>query len=583
MDAIIGTGKLSKRQYGIIVERNVTAPMSDGIIIDSDVFRPKSDDKFPALLSIAPYSKELQTARIWPRGMSTSMIRGSGDGVIEAGPTEFFVRRGYVHIVASTRGTGKSGGAYKFMDIREIRDIYDMVEWAAKQAWCDGNVGMLGTSYFAWSQQQVAALQPPHLKAICPFYAATDQYRDAWYHGGILSSKFTNVFFSAGACNIHAAASASREEMTEEEFQEAIARALTDKDLSSDPAFVASLKEPDAAENIGKVDVLLHPTYGPYWEERSFNAYDRVKIPTYLGCSWDMYTLHLPGTFRSWANLNVPKKLVIGPPIYLDRPVYQYQWEILRWYDRWLKGIDTGIMDEAPVKLFITGANEWKITEDWPVPGTRWIPFNLHNGGILCEIEPWTDAPAASYRDAPDKRGHLKYYSPVLVENTEVCGPIALYLYASSRGTEIYFFVSLLDVDPQGNETLLTRGYLKGSHREIDVERSKPWQPFHTHTNPQLLTPGEIYDFSIEVMPTGHLFKAGHRICLKISGVIDEPPNTGIEALHEGHLSSHLANIVTIYHDAEHPSHLLLPITRGNIVGTFLSGGDISIREPRLD
>jgi putative CocE/NonD family hydrolase len=182
MDAIIATGQLSKRQYDIIVERNVAIPISDGINIDSDVFRPKSDNKFPALLSIAPYSKELQTTRVWPRGMSTSMVHGSGDGVIEAGPMEFFVRRGYVHIVASTRGTGRSGGAYKFIDRREIRDIYEIVEWAAKQPWCNGNVGMLGTSYYAWSQQQAAALQPPHLKAICPFYAATDQYRDAWYH-----------------------------------------------------------------------------------------------------------------------------------------------------------------------------------------------------------------------------------------------------------------------------------------------------------------------------------------------------------------------------------------------------------------
>ena len=583
MDAIIGTGQLSKRQYDIVVERNVKAPVSAGFNIDMDVFRPKSDDKFPALLSISPYSKELQTARVWPTGMSTSLVHGCGNGLIEAGPTDFFVRRGYVHMVASSRGTGKSGGAYKAVCRGETQDNYDLIEWAAKQPWCNGNVSMLGTSYFAMNQQPVAALQPPHLKTICPFFAGSDQYRDIWYHGGIPLGRFANILYSGRSWNLHTTASASREEMTEEEFQEAIARALADKDLSSDPGFVASLKDPDNLENKSKVDYLLHPTYGPYWEERTFTAYDKVKIPAYLGCSWDMYGVHLPGAFRSWANLKVPKKMVIGPPIYLDRPVYQYSWEMLRWYDQWLKGIDTGIMDEPPVKLFITGTDEWKMTDDWPVPGTRWIPFNLHTGGILCEIEPWPDASAASYWDAPDRRGHLKYYSPVLVENTEVCGPIALNLYASSRGTDVHFFVSLWDADPQGNETLLTRGFLKGSHREIDPERSKPWLPFHTHTNPQPLTPGEIYDFAIEVLPTGHLFKAGHRICLKISGAIDEPPKTGIEAIHEGHLTSQISNIVTIYHDAEHPSHLLLPITRGNIVGTYLSGGDLSLREPKLD
>jgi predicted acyl esterase len=583
MDAIIGTGKLSKRQYGITVERNVSIPVGDGIVIDSDVFRPRSGDKFPALISISPYSKELQSARIWPRGMSTSIVHGCGDGVIEAGPTDFFVRRGYVHVIASTRGTGKSGGAYRFMDNRETRDIYDVIEWAAGQPWCNGNVGMLGTSYFAWSQQQTAALQPPHLKAICPFFACTDQYRDAWYHGGIISSRFANVFFSTGATNVHTAANISREEMSEDEYYQAVARALADRDLSSDPEFIASLQNPRLTENVTKVDVLLHPTDSPYWKERSVSDFDKVKIPAYLGCSWDMYSLHLPGTFRSWSNLKVPKKMVIGPPVYLDRPVYQYQWEILRWYDYWLKGIDTGILEEPKVRLFITGENEWKTAEDWPVPGTRWIPFSLHSGGILSELEPWPDASAATYWDAPGKRGSLKYASPALVENTEVVGPIALNLFSSSRGTEIHFFASLWDSDPQGNETLLTRGYLKGSHRELDPEKSRPWQPFHIHTSPEPLVPGEIYEFAVEIMPTGHLFKVGHRICLKISGDIDEAPKTGAEALHEGHLSSQLSNRVTIYHDADHPSHLLLPITRGNIVGTYLSGGDISIREPRMD
>jgi predicted acyl esterase len=584
MDAIIGTGKLSKREYDIVVERNVTIPVSDGITIDSDVFRPRSNDKFPALISISPYSKELQTTRIWPRGMSTGMVHGCGNGVIEAGAIDFFVRRGYVRIIASTRGTGKSGGAYRYIDKREIQDNYDIIEWAARQPWCNGNVGMLGTSYFARAQQPTAALQPPHLKAICPFFAGTDVYRMSWYHGGIIPNKFLNKLFSSGSFNLHTAANISREEMTEEEYQIAIARALADKDLSSDPDIVTSLKNPELTENVTKVDVLLHPTYGQYWKDRSMSPsqFDKVKIPTYLGCSWDMHSLHLPGAFQSWSNLKVPKKMVIGPPVYLDRPVYQYQWEILRWYDKWLKGIETGILDEPPVKLFITGTDEWKMTDDWPIPGTRWIPFALHTGGILCEIEPWLDAAASSYWDAPGKRGCLKYYSPALVENTEVVGPMALNLFASSRGNDIYFFVSLWDVDPQGNETLLTRGYLKGSHRELDLEQSKPWQPVHTHTNPQPLIPGEIYEFAIEISPTGHLFKAGHKIGLKISGTIDEPPKTGGESLHEPHLTSQQFNIVTIYHDAEHPSHLLLPITRGNIVGTFLSGGDLSIREPKM-
>ena len=118
------------------------------------------------------------------------------DAAIEAGPTDFFVRRGYVHIIGSVRGTGKSGGSYRYMCHREIRDIYDIVEWAAEQPWCNGNVGMLGVSYFAWNQQPAAALQPPHLKAICPLFAATDHYRDMlvsrWH---LISDTFSSSCF----------------------------------------------------------------------------------------------------------------------------------------------------------------------------------------------------------------------------------------------------------------------------------------------------------------------------------------------------------------------------------------------------
>jgi len=142
--------------------------------------------------------------------------------------------------------------------------------------------------------------------------------------------------------------------------------------------------------------------------------------------------------------------------------------------------------------------------------------------------------------------------------------------------------VGLWDVDPQGKETLLTRGWLKGSHREIDRERSTPWQPFHPHTNPKPLVPGQVYEFNIEIIPTANLFKVGHRICLKISGADDESPQAMLDLIRGHHLWGQTHTSVTIYHDADRPSYLLLPITRGNIVGTFLSGGDISLRELKV-
>ena len=423
----------------------------------------------------------------------------------------------------------------------------------------------MGFSYYAWDASLAATLQPRHLKALWLNEPDMERYRDLFYHGGILLPQFLFVWTSV--CKVHTQASVTRDELGDDAFKEAIDRALQDKDIRAHPELVAALKNPDQIPNAVVVDYVLHPTDGPFHQEKAVQI-DKINIPVYVGSSWGSYAIHLPGVYEIWTELKegVPKKMVIGPFITDERPVHHYHYEALRWYDYWLKGIDTGIMDEPPIKIFVQGANEWRTAEDWPLPETRWVPFNLHPNGLLSELEPRPDGGSDSFEDSPDKRGSLKYFSGPLVENTEVIGHIVLKLYASCTVSEVLFFVSLWDVDPKGKETLLTRGWLRGSHREVDPERSKPWQPFHPHTKPQPLTPGEIYEFIIEVVPTGNLFKAGHRIGLKISGVDDE----GLTRT-APHLWSQTPKTVTVYHDSDHPSHLLLPITRGNIAETFIT------------
>jgi predicted acyl esterase len=138
------------------------------------------------------------------------------------------------------------------------------------------------------------------------------------------------------------------------------------------------------------------------------------------------------------------------------------------------------------------------------------------------------------------------------------------------------FVTSLWDADPDGNETCLTHGWLKASHHELDKKKSKPWVAFYTHTNPKPLIPGQVYLFNINLNPTAALFKAGHRIVLRISSTDDIPED--LTQVKMNHLASQTSNTITVYHSAEYPSHLLLPITRGNIVGTYVSGGDISLK-----
>ena len=561
------TWKISESKYKTVVERDIRIPMSDGTDMNADIFRPDGDEKFPAIFGFHPYDQVAQTAPMITNSFSTNFFRHpgqeKGSAFIEAGDPDAYVRRGYVYVIANVRGTGKSGGKYPFMAPPEAQDGCEMIEWIARQPWCNGNVGMFGVSYFAWIQLFIAALNPPHLKCFFAPWAATDFYRDFIYRGGILGHGFCRMWAlgSLHRCRV---------EKSPQKMEE-INRVLQDEDIAAVPELVQILRNPDAGNNPLVVEILTHPYDGPYWEERKVK-YEGIKVPGYIGACWGIYGLHLPGALRSWENLTVPKKMIIGPPAYLDRPLYQLQYESLRWFDYWLKGIDTGIMKEAPIRLFIMGSHDWKEANEWPLPETRWTPFYLHENGILYERVCRTDEGSDSFDDSPWGRGYLEYCSPRLVENTEVIGPIVLNLYASTTDREVFWFISVRELDLQGNERVLTRGWLRGTHREVDPKRSKPWEPFHPHTKSEPLIPSKIYEFNIPIVPTGNLFKAGSIIKLKISCSDDEPKNP-LEMIAGGNLLRQSPSRIKVYHDADHPSCLLLPITRGNVLETFLSGG----------
>ena len=183
--------KTSDRAFSVVFEKDVKVKMRDGVRLSANVFRPKSEKKFPAILGFHPYSSN-QSPPIKPKANSTS-AGGWALGVerpnswMEAGDSEFYARRGYVHVICNARGTVVSEGIYDFIGPNEIHDLYDVIEWIATQQWCDGNVGMFGVSYFAEVQHLAASTNPPHLKCIFAPYGATDLYRDRSYHGGIFS------------------------------------------------------------------------------------------------------------------------------------------------------------------------------------------------------------------------------------------------------------------------------------------------------------------------------------------------------------------------------------------------------------
>ena len=401
----------SERKYGVVVERDVSIRMNDGIHLDCDVFRPDGREKYPAILGVHAFDKFQQSAPSMPQGFER--INGS----IEAGDSNFFVRRGYAHVIVNVRGTGKSEGEFSGYGPQEAKDTYEVIEWIARQPWCDGNVGMFGVSYFAISQLQVAALNPPHLKTIFAPFGYTDFYRDKCYHGGILSHAFltgwaNRIFRKTADYRTNAKFSFwTREKLSPPRVQEMIEKALQDKEIRAVPTLVEALKSPEREANPIIVDVLLNRFDGEYWQERNVK-HEKIKVPAYLGACWGNYGLHLPGAFRTWENTKGPKKMVIGPPVYLDRPLYQYQYESLRWFDHWLKGIENGIMNEPPVRLFVMGADEWKSGDDWPLPETKWTPFYLHSKGLLSEHEFWPNESSSSFEDNPyNQRGGLTFLS----------------------------------------------------------------------------------------------------------------------------------------------------------------------------
>jgi predicted acyl esterase len=555
----------SERKYEVTIERDVKVRMPDGTVLDGDIYRPASSERFPVILGAHAYNKELQSPPLRPVGFTPMR------GWMESGDSTFFARRGYVHAVFNVRGTGKSTGYYQLLGPLEAQDICHLIDWLAQQRWSTGDVGMFGVSYYAKLAKAVAANGPKPLKAIFAPFAGTDEYRHRSYHGGILAHGFlTHWRNSLHQPNYR---SLYKEAHGEAAYRKAIEQAMRDEEIIAVPALREALEQPETGTNALIVDVLLNPFDGPFWRMRGARDKDAT-VPAYLGGCWGNYGLHLPGAFTAWRDWKGPKKMAIGPPVYLDRPLYQYHDEALRWFDYWLKGIDTGVMNEPPIRCFIPPTGEWKPLDDWP-PQARWMTFYLHKDNFLSEHELWPDEGGDSFDESPSAHGALTYATPPLVENTELLGPSVLTLYLSTTDTEALLFVTLLLIDRDGKEHELTRGWLRASQRRLR-EDSLPWEPVLAHEGREPLEPGKIYELKIPIVPTARLFQAGERVAVRIKGADDEPPLNSLQALARNHLRRPRPARITVYHDESHPSRVDLPVTRGNIIGTFFSGGDIS-------
>jgi uncharacterized protein len=568
----------------MIAEKDVAVPMRDGVNLVVDIYRPDAEGRFAALLAFAIYNKDFQgpdvAATLAPQPSWSSLWAGP----LEAGDTKFLTSRGYVHVIGSPRGIGKSdgGGSRQW-------DSYDLIEWIAAQPWCDGNVGMVGISGFGAEQLHAARQNPPHLKAIFPFdprgaYGTLGSFREE-YPGGVLHLfRYLVMHFSAMHQN-------KGKPGTLPPDKEALWRAaINNPDYRMYPHLLNIL-----AQKGQHMPAIFELLIDPYDKEEvvreAEQSFERIKIPTYTGAGWYGYTYktHLNGAQSYFEKITAPKKLLFLGPAHLERPFHSMHSEILRWYDHWLKGIDTGVMNEAPVQYWLMGANEWRTGNDWPLPETQWTKFYLNSWERL-QTEPFT---AASAEDAlpPDAFvqmpptqtnavAKLRYLSDPLPQDLVIAGPAALNLFAEIDQDDTNWFAVLKDVGPDPSvrtaregereipqhvpERELTRGWLKASHRALDQARSKPWRPWHplTRKAQAKVTPGEITEYNIGILATANMFRRGHRIGLEIAAA-DMPTGvagaTNVEYI-APHICSSKTTLHKIYHDARWPSHLLLPV-----------------------
>ena len=571
----------------MIQERDVMVPMRDDVQLCVDIYRPDSSEKFPALLAFAIYNKDFQgpeMAKVLPPQPAWSPL---WTGPMEAGDTKYFVSRGYVHVIGSPRGIGKSEGGGS----REW-DSYDLIEWIAQQPWCDGNVGMIGISGFGVEQLYVAKQQPPHLKAIFPFdsrgaYGELGGFRDEYPGGVIHLFRYLISHFSV----IHQ--QKGRPEELPPDIERKWEEAMKNPDYKMYPHLynVLTMKGQHLPPYF---HVLIDPYDKEETVEKSEKEFEKIKVPTYTGSGWYGYTYktHLQGCQTWYREIKAPKKLMFPGPAHLERPFHSFHDDILQWNDHWLKGIDTGIMDGPPVKVWVMGANKWRYADDWPLPEAQWTKFYLHSWERL-KMEPVTPSSNEGY-EKPDaflqmppthttKIQGLRYMTDPLPEDTLVIGPSALYLSAEIDQEDTNWIIVLKDLGPDvsvmtaregeteipGNlhERELTRGWLKASHRALDPKRSKPWRPWHPLTREawKAVIPGEINEYAVEILSTANLFRRGHRICVEITS-LDLPTGvagaTNVEYI-PYHICSSKTTVHKIYHNEKYPSYLLLPIIPG--------------------
>ena len=558
----------------IIVHKDLRVPMRDGVELAADAYHGVDDKPRPALVALSPYGKELQALALTtpPQRRPSPMW----DGCIEAGDIARVVAEDYVHVIGDLRGSGASEGEhignYNAGGVPLGQDAYDVIEWVAAQPWCDGNVGMIGISYFGSMQVLAAAERPPSLKAIFVSGGHYDFY-ETTYHGGVMWFMPRAAREGRGGDSGWAFTDRVKSRMVEkhspEELEQLVAKRLEDPDVAAWPNLVHVLHYPTNHE--AWFDIVMNEVDGEWYEERNpVNLAASIDIPVWVqldqGRGWT-----LDGTIELFHALKGPKKLDIGPyPPMQSRPFIEEHDKMFRWYDYWIKGIDNGVMDEPAVSVFVEGSREVVTADQWPPKDVEHTSLYLRpRRRLSAEHEPMGTNHAApdGFYQAPltvtDKVEILDWSTEPFEEATEMIGSGAAHLFAEIDQDDTNFILRLWDAAPHGKRQLITTGYLKAAHRALD-DRTTEGDPYHPHTRSVPVEPGTIEEYVVRLYPFANTFRPGHRLVVELSN--SEPLADEHNALlppDAFHLPVGRPVTHKIYRDAAHPSRLVLPFTTG--------------------
>jgi uncharacterized protein len=563
LETLIENGPISQPKFEVEIKRGILAPMRDGVKLSTDLYFPKDAERAPVILVRTCYKKEMDE------------LRG-----------RFYARRGYAVAIQDVRGRFASEGVWEPF-VHEAKDGYDTIEWLARQPWSNGKVGMIGASYLGWVQWAAASLRPPHLAAMIPNVSPPDPFHNVPYDNGVLLLRGSLWWARVVESNATADLSGKAMDETNRKNLGELLKALPVMELDR-----AVLEK----ERQYWRSWMAHPFPDKYWDEAMFP--DKLKglnVPVFHQSGW--FDGDAIGSKINYLRLAVlghaDQKMTIGPWDHTDSgtqmgaerdfgptAAVDLQRDYLRWFDHWLKGIDNGIMQEPRVSLFVMGSNRWLHAPVYPLPETHFEKLYLSSGGNAntsmgdgklsfqppdtqhgpvdhYRYDPGDPTPEAEDNDAArdklatERKDILVYTTEPFAKAYTIAGPVSAVLYAASSARDTDWFVHLFDVDAEGKSSALwptSGGHIRARYRK-------------SLAKPELLQPGKIYRYAIDLWHTGVTIPPGHRLRVDVSSaafpLFERNLNTGGSNETETHF---VAAEQTIYHDARHPSYVLLPM-----------------------